>query len=203
MIITFPSGLYVSILSWGLKTNDITYRSSFGAQSVKASAPMWVATVELDKINENLTGQYQALILKLRGSQNQLAMWNFARPEPLGTMRGTLTMNASHSAGDTTLNITGGVGQANKTLKAGDLLGFGTGTTQHLVMVVDDATANGSGVISVTIEPPLRDDFSSSTAVEWDKPKALFRLNSDSQTWTYESVFAQGFSLDLIEDVRI
>jgi hypothetical protein len=201
-VITFPDGLYVSKFSFGLANNDVTYRSAFGAQSVKASAPMWSASIELDMINENLTGAYQALVMKLRGAQNQLAVWNFARPEPVGTMRGSMTLSGSHAAGAVVLSIDAGAGEAAKTLKAGDLVGFGSGTNQHLVMIVEDATANGSGVISVNIEPPLRNTFSNGTAVTWDKPKALFRLENDKVSWSYESVFASGFALDLLEDVR-
>lgn len=201
-VITFPTELYVRSFSLSIKHNEVTYRSPFGVQSIKTSAPQWKVGVELDRINENLAGQYKSLVMKLRGTQNQLELWNIPRPVPIGTMRGTMVLSGAHAAGDTTLVIDAGVGEAGETLKAGDMLGFGTTVETHLVMVVDDATANGSGVITVNIEPPLRNGFADATPVVWNYPKTLFRLEGNEVTWSSNSVFTEGFALDLIEDVR-
>jgi len=67
---------------------------------------------------------------------------------------------------------------------------------------MDDATADGSGLIAVNIQPPLRNAFSSSAAVTWDKPKALFRRKSNTLGWNYAPVAVSGFSMDFIEDWR-
>jgi hypothetical protein len=69
-------------------------------------------------------------------------------------------------------------------------------------MVTADATSDGSGVISVTIEPSLRNSHLIAAAVTWNKPTILFRRKQSQATWDYKNVLASGFSLDLIEDVR-
>ncbi len=200
-VIAFPATLKIRSLTWSQIRLDSAFTSAFGSQGVEIAAPLWGAALEAEPMNEISSGAWQALLMQLRGQTNQLTLWNIARPVPLGTMRGTMTLNIAAAQGDTTLSIIAAT-QAATTLKAGDLLGLGSGTTQQVVMVMADATANGSGVISVTIEPPLRNGHLIAAAVTWDKPTVLFRRKQSQASWDYQTTFASGFSLDLVEDVR-
>lgn len=201
-IITFPSTLKAAKMSWGEKRNDLEFRSQFGAQAVELMGPQWTVSLEPPTLREADSGAWKSLLMRLRGRTNQLALWDFARPAPRGTMRGTMTLNAGAAQGATSLAIVA-AGEAGKTLVEGDLLGLGSGATQQVVMVVADATANGSGVIAVTIEPPLRNAFSGGAAVTWDKPKALFRRSTSASNWDYApGLLATGFGIALIEDWR-
>lgn len=200
-IIALPAGIVAAKMSWGQRRNDMEFRSQFGAQTNELSAPVWMVTLEPPMTRESESGAWKALLMLLRGRTNQVELWDFARPAPRGTMRGTMTLNSSAAQGDVSLSIVA-AGQAAKTLLAGDQIGLGSGTTQQVVMVVADATSNGSGIISVTVEPPLRNAFAAGAAVTWDKPKALFRRNSSAVKWDYSRSFASGFGLELIEDWR-
>lgn len=202
MIITFPATLKVARSSWGQQRNDVAFRSGFGAQSVELSSSLWVVMLEATPGLESNGGGWQALGMQLRGQTNQLALWNHARPTPRGSMRGTMTLNSSAAQGATTLSIIAS-GQGSKTLLQGDFLGLGSGLTQQVVMVVADATSNGSGIISVTVEPALRNAFSLGEAVTWDRPKALFRRVDSKFGWQNYGAVVEGFTLDLIEDWRI
>jgi hypothetical protein len=88
------------------------------------------------------------------------------------------------------------VGQAGTTLLAGDLLGVGG----LLLMVAADATANGSGVITVTLANRLRTAQSISAAVTWNQPTAPMRLLQNSGV-QYQPGFAGGISLDFAEAI--
>lgn len=171
--------------------------------------PRWqVALRSVDAFSLAEAGVYEAMLLQLRGGINHLALYDFVRSAPQGTMRGTLTLNGAHVAGQGTavlpLSVTGGAGQASTTLKMGDWLQIGSSGSpgaSQLVKVVADATANGSGVIALTVEPPLRTAFSSGAAVTWDKPVAYYKQTGKPQ-WSYRpnKVFKQsGFALDLLE----
>gem|GEM_PF-682160 len=165
--------------------------------------PRWqVSLRSVDAFSLVDAGVYEAMLLQLRGGVNHLALYDFIRSAPQGSMRGTLTLNGAHSAGATSVSVTGGVGQASTTLRAGDWLQIGTGLgTSQLVKVMADATANGSGVIALTVEPPLRTAFSSGAAVTWDKPLAYYKQTGKPQ-WSYRPnrIFKQGgFALDLLE----
>jgi hypothetical protein len=206
-IITMPSALRVELAGGfviGQRRFDVENDSDANgnAQSRLFSPPKWTiamrspAGLEVDDAVE-----WEAMLLQLRGRINHLAAWDRGRPAPRGTMRGTLSLSAGVAAGATTLSITGGAGQANTTLKKGDWLGLGTGVgTSQLVKVMSNAQANGSGVISVVIEPPTRAAFSVSTAVAWDKPVAYFKATTSDTSWGYHSQNAQtGFAFDGVE----
>ena len=196
-IIQVPAGLSVAAQSWAQQRNDFEFRSAFGAQALEASAPLWLSAIMATPKRPEL---WQALMLQLRGKTNQLALWNMGRPQPKGTMRGTMTLGTT-AQGATALTINA-AGQAGKTLLAGDYLGVGAGLTQQVVMVVADATASGAGVVSVVTEPALRNAFASGAGVTWYRPCALFRRKDSTSKWDYEPGVIKGMSLDLIEDWR-
>lgn len=201
-VITLPSSFRIATLGWEQIRNDMEFRSIFGAQVLEASPPLWATMITATTYKESDAGAWQALLMQLRGKTNQLAVFNSGRSTPLGTMRGTMTLNSSAAQGATTLSIVAS-GENSKTLLQGDYLGLGSGTTQQVVMVVTDATSNGSGVISVTIEPPLRNAHSSAAAVTWNSPTALFRCREAPAKWEYSpGMIVDGFALNLIEDVR-
>lgn len=91
---------------------------------------------------------------------------------------------------------------ADATLLAGDWLQIGSGVGSHFCMVTADATATDNGAMTVTVEPPLRKSFTSSTAVTWDKPKAHYKQRPDSLSWSGAagSAMVGGFAFDLMED---
>lgn len=197
-VITFPTALEAAVrLTWGRASSDIRSRSVFGSQTVAVAPSRWTASLAPTPKYEADAGALQAFILSLDGEVNQLAMWNLARPAPLGTMRGTMTFSGAHAQGATTLVIAA-TGQNGTTLKQGDWLGFGSGTTQQLVMVMADASADASG-ITVSIKSPLRNAFANGAAITWDKPKALFAQAQAKATWDYSAGIVSGFALDLIE----
>jgi hypothetical protein len=149
---------------------------------------------------------WEVMLLQLRGRINHLAAYDPARPAPRGTMRGTMTLSGSHTAGATSVVVTAGAGQASTTLLSGDWLQIGSGLTGQLVKVVADATANGSGVITLTTEPPLRTGYAGATAVTWDKARGHYKNTSDESRWQYLNGQGRGmvqalagFSIDLLE----
>lgn len=203
-VITLTDSMVLAIerMSWGQERNDVASRSVFGAQTLEVAAPVWLVDLAVARQYDLDAGDWKSLLLRLRGQTNQLELWNIVRPAPLGSMRGSMTLSGAHAKGATTLQVTAGAGQAGGTLKTGDYLGLGSGLTQQVVMATADAMANGSGLISVSVEPPLRTAFAGASAVAWDKPKALFRRASGNASWDYASTLASGFALSLREDWR-
>lgn len=201
-VITLPDALHAARIVWSQQRRDLGFSSLFGSQGVEVSGPKWGASLVAPAQNDDQVGAWQALLLRLGGKTNQLALWNQVRPAPRGTMRGAMTLSVAAVQGAASLSIVA-TGQAGTTLKQGDYLGLGSGTTQHLVLVLDDATADGSGVIAVNINPPLRNAFVLGTTVTWDKPKALFRASASRVDWEYTGGMAVKVGvLDLVEDWR-
>lgn len=201
-VITLPDELKSARVMWSHQRRDLGFSSPFGSQAVEISGPKWGASLTAPVMNDDQVGAWQALLLRLGGKTNQLALWNQVRPAPRGTMRGTMLLSAAAAQGATTLSISA-AGEAGKTLLQGDYLGIGSGSQQHLLFMLDNATADGSGVILANIHPPLRNAFVLGTAVVWDKPKALFRAAASRVEWEYPRGNSVKVGvLDLVEDWR-
>lgn len=89
-----------------------------------------------------------------------------------------------------------------KTLLKGDYIGFGSGVTQQVVMVISDAISTSQGSITFSVQPPLRNAFTASSPVVWDKPKVLFRQQETDCSWDYDSTLSSGYKMSLLEDPR-
>jgi hypothetical protein len=200
-IITYP-GYRIASFRWNKANQAIVNRSPFGSQSVDAASPLWEASMTGVSESRSMASQISQFLESFEGYRNQVALWNFLQPAPLGTMRGTMTLSADAAQGATSLSITAGAGQAGKTLLKGDLIGFGSGLTQQVVRLTADATADGTGLIAVSIGTPLRNAFLAGAAVTWDKPKALFRQKTLNEGIDVSADGAQPWTLSLIEDVR-
>lgn len=205
-VITLPTGLAIAKrgVRWGQRRFDVIggNDATGNIQDRLGAPPRWSLSLRApDAITAAEAQVWRAMLLQLRGRVNYLLAWNPAQVAPRGTMRGTMTLNASASAGATSVVITAGAGEASKTILSGSPLTIGSGLgTSQLVHTVSDATANGSGVITVTVEPPLRMGFSSATAVTWDKAAAYFKTVNDATAWDhYDGALHQDFALDLLE----
>lgn len=202
-IIAMPTGLRIAEVSIGQARYDMVEMSDASGHAAARlfGPPRWrVSMRSAPALLLAQAAQWEAMLLQLRGGVNHLSVYDPVRQVPQGTMRGTLTVSGAHSAGAVAVTVTGGAGQASTTLKAGDWLQIGTGLgTSQLVKVMADATANGSGVISLTVEPPLRTGFSGGTAVTWNRPLAYYK-QGDAPMWTYgPGQTSGGYAVDLLE----
>lgn len=203
-IITLPTTLLAGTFTIGQKRYDLDEISdpSGNVASRLLGPPRWRLSMSSpDKASEARSKVWQVMLMQLRGKVNHLAAWDIARPAPLGTMRGSLTLSATAAAGATSISVTGGAGQAGTTMLAPDWLQLGSGLGSQTVMVMADATANGSGVIVLTIEPPLRVGFTSGTVVTWDKPLVHYKMISEPANWQYDAgwLTKSGYALDFLE----
>lgn len=199
-ILSLPVNLPISKQTWGIKRYDVTQDESNGGRSSEVRSPEWVSTISVPSSLEISSGSWIAFIMRLRGRVNQVALPNLARPIPRGTMRGSMTLSTGVFRGDTTLPIIS-AGEASKTLLKGDYLGIGSGSTQQLIVVTEDAISDGSGNITVNIFPAIRNDFLISEPITWDTPKALFRINDKENIWSYDDISINDLTLNLIESV--
>lgn len=193
----------IGTMSWGIRRADVATESVFGSQIVEISGPRWLCDFTIPPRSELDAGVWKALLLRLKGRNNLLELWDVRRPAPKGTMRGAMTLKANAAAGAESIQISAGVGQANTTLREGDWLQIGTGATQHLLMVTEPATADGLGDITVNIGHPLRNAFALGSAVTWDRAKGLFRMTENEKRWDYAPGVVNGFGMSLVEDWRV
>ena len=105
-----------------------------------------------------------AFIMKQRSKQENFTVTFPSYLNAQGNETGTLLVNGSHSATDTTIAIDGFAGDGSGRLKAGDFIKF---AHDKVYMLVEDATSS-SNASTVTIEPPLREALTDNSSVTYD-----------------------------------
>ena len=182
------------MLDWSLVPNTQTFQSplSGSVQTVEMPGARWKAAFTMDNLTEADSALLQAFLVKLRGRAGRFTLHNFARYEPRGTQRGTPLVKGAAQTGNT-LIIDGCTVAA--TLLAGDYFAVNS----ELKMVVEDATANGSGEMTLTIEPPLRSSPADNAAITLLQPTAVFMLSNDELKWNTQPGRLSSFSVDCIE----
>ena len=118
-----------------------------------------------------------AFMMKQRNRKENFTVTFPSYLDAQGNETGTLLVNGSHSATDTTIAIDGFASDGAGRLKAGDFIKF---AHDKVYMVVEDATSS-SNASTVTIEPPLREALTDNSSVTYDSVPFNVHLTSDVQ----------------------
>ena len=143
-----------------------------------------------------------AFIMKQRNRKEDFTITMPSYLNAQGNETGTLLVNGSHSASDTTIAIDGFAGDGAGRLKAGDLLKF---AHDKVYMVVEDVTSSSNSA-TVTIEPPLRTALADDSGVTYDSDPFKVHLTSDVQEFATSQNDADGnllftYEFDVIESL--
>lgn len=156
----------------------------------------WRAQIDLAPGTDIPTGlSIEAFFDRLKGAANRIILSNLRVKANFGTMRGTPVLTSAVAQFANILPITT---TAGATAQPGDMLSCGG----QLFRVMAQATADGSGHMSVEVAPRARAvSIASGTAVVWNQPTALFRLSSQGPAvdWLPGSYVAP--SIELREDL--
>ena len=182
------------VLDWSLQPNTQSFQSplSGAVQTVELPGARWKASFLMENLTEADSALLQAFLVRLRGRAGRFYLYNFARDKPRGTQGGTPLVKGAGQSG-TTLIIDGCT--VGATLLAGDYFEV----NGELKMVVASATANGSGEMTLTIEPPLRASPADNATVTLIQPKAVFMLAGDEAKWSTQPGKFSSFPIDCIE----
>ena len=118
-----------------------------------------------------------AFMMKQRNRKENFTVTFPSFLDAQGNETGTLLVNGSHTATDTTIAIDGFASDGAGRLKAGDFIKF---AHDKVYMVVEDATSS-SNASTVTIEPPLREALTHNSSVTYDSVPFNVHLTSDVQ----------------------
>ena len=126
----------------------------------------------------DIYGELMAFIIKQRSGKENFTIIPPEVEDARGVETGTLAVNGSHTAGDTTIAIDGFAADTANRLRVGDFIKFNGHTKVY--MVVADVTSS-SGAATVTIEPPLVSSLSDDEAVTYDNVPFTVHLTNDIQ----------------------
>ena len=137
-----------------------------------------------------------AFITKQRGQKETFTVIPPTISDALGSETTTISVNGSHSAGDTTIAIDGFNADSAGSLKAGDFLKFASHTKVY--QVVSDVTPS-SNAATVTIEPPLLEALTNDSTVTYDAVPFTVYLTSSVQSYSMGINNLYNYEFDVCE----
>jgi hypothetical protein len=196
--LTFPvlSRNGPSSLSWRKLSNSQAFESPLtkSVQTVELPGARWACTASWENLQTTDANKLRAFLAKLRGTAGRFYLGNLGQPYPFGNAAGTPLVKGAAQTGSSL--ITDGW-TPTTTLLAGDYIGFNAGA--ELRMIVADATADGSGNMTLTLDAPLRVSPADNSAIVITAPTCIMRLAGDDIEWPYHPGKISTFTLDAVE----
>ena len=143
-----------------------------------------------------------AFMVKQRSRKENFTITLPTSLDSQGNETGTLLVNGSHTAGDTTIAIDAFAGDGAGRLKAGDFIKF---AHDKVYMIIDDVTSS-SNAATVTIEPPLRTALADNSAVTYKSIPVTVHMTNDVQEFQTNSNDKDGnllfkYEIDVIDSL--
>ena len=162
----------------------------------------WLFTLSYPQLKRSDFAPVLAFIIKQRNSKEDFTVTFPSYLNALGNETGTVRVNGSHSAGDTTIAMDGFAGDGAGRFKAGDFIKF---AHSKVYMVVEDVTSS-SNAATVTIEPPLTTTLSNDEAVTYDDVPFTVFLKNDIQEFNSQNITSNGellfnYEIDVEESI--
>jgi len=166
------------------------------AQQVQLNqGQMWTISVDFPPMDEHSARDWLSTLLSLRGQYGTFLYGNPRMKQPRGNWGSTPVINGDSQTGQ---ELAVGSLPANAIIRAGDFFQIGDGSTSRLYTVTQDATADGSGEVTLDIWPRLRTATTNGSAIIASSPRGVFRLAAPSVSLQFEP-FRYGLSLQFIE----
>lgn len=193
---------------FGLVSNtqsDLTSPIKQSSQLLELPGARWRASYRLPPMGRAQAAAWCAFLVALRGRAGQLYGFDPDARSPRGSARlkapGTLSvLGGSPSQSGASLAIAGAAPLEPGVLLAGDYLAYDVGVGRQLHMVSADApAADGGGVVTAAIEPPIRVPPAGGAALILSDASCVMRLVEDEVGWDASRISRFGISFDVVE----
>lgn len=187
---------------WKLKRAVAVSESPFtGAQQVhQYDYALWQAVITLPPMKRDQAAEWQALFMRLHGRAGTFLLGDPDAKLPRGTITGSASVRGDYSVGAHEIEIQTQVLGGSDVFKIGDYIQINEGGSAKLHMIVStNGMTDGNGAITVDIEPTLKTTVQAGTAVIYDNPKGLFRMDVSTLGWDADHVSRYGFSFSCTE----
>ena len=161
---------------------------TYKQQIISHGGQKWEASVTIPSVHRDKAAQWKAMLVGLKGQTGTFLLGDPDYVTPQGTVSSCVLTG---SAGDDSANVV-----MTGTLKAGDYIQLGSGSSAKLHQVLLDQDGDGT----LEIWPSLRSDYTSST-VTFNSPKGVFRLSTNVTSWSINNASTYGISFEAVEAV--
>jgi hypothetical protein len=173
---------------------------TFSQQVHTYPGQVWSATVTIPPLRKDFVEPWVAFLLALRGQTGTFLLGDPNNVTPRGVATGTpLVKGAAQTGG--TLEIDGATVSTTGWLKAGDYIQLGAASSATLHKVLLDADSDASGNVTLEIWPYMRTAPADNAAVTVSNCKGVFRLATNTQSWSINESSAYGLQFDAMEAV--
>ena len=161
---------------------------TYKQQVISHGGQKWEASVNIPSVHRDKAAEWKAMLVGLKGQTGTFLLGDPDYATPQGTVSSCVLTG---DAGDdnATVVMTG-------TLKAGDYIQLGGGSSAKLHQVLLDQDGDGT----IQIWPSLRSTYSSAT-VTFNSPKGVFRLATNMTSWSINNASIYGISFEAVEAV--
>lgn len=140
-------------------------------------AHRWSIALSWQPMPREVFMQFYAFLMALRGSNDTFTCTLAGHTAPQGSWAGTPVVNGASQTGRS-VSMRGFTASAANVAKAGDLIKFAGHTKVY--MVTADASADGSGIAAVSIEPALLESPADAEAITYSNVPFTVALASDT-----------------------
>lgn len=161
---------------------------TYKQQTIAHQGQQWQASVRIPSVHRDKAAEWKAMLVGLRGPLGTFLLGDPDYVTPRGTVSSCVV---SGNAGEDYAQVT-----MTGTLKAGDYIQLGAGSSAKLYQVLLDQ--NGDGVIEIW--PSLRTNHNNTTAI-FNSPKGVFRLAQNMTSWSINNASVYGISFEAVEVV--
>jgi hypothetical protein len=159
---------------------------TYKQQVISHGGQKWEAAVNIPSVHRDKAAEWKAMLVGLKGQVGTFLLGDPDYATPQGTVSScTLTGDV----GDEAVNVV-----MTGTLKAGDYIQLGAGSSAKLHQVLLDQDGDGG----LEIWPSLRADYTDAT-VTFDNPKGVFRLGTNITSWSINNASVYGISFEAVE----
>lgn len=122
------------------------------------------------------------------------------RSIPRGVLSGVVEVEGDHAYGSTLIALSTQLISVNNAVKAGDCFSFGSHSKVYTVL--NDASTDSTGLVTVRLTLPLLKNIANNNAVVYDNVPFIMRQMEDVQSFEIDAVsLSTTFVLDLEEDI--
>jgi len=161
---------------------------TYKQQIISHGGQKWEAAVTIPSVHRDKAAQWKAMLVGLKGQTGTFLLGDPDYATPQGTVS-SCVLSGSAGSETATVVMTG-------TLKAGDYIQLGSGSSAKLHQVLLDQDGDGT----LELWPSLRSDCTSST-VTFNSPKGVFRLSTNVTSWSINNASTYGISFEAVEAV--
>jgi hypothetical protein len=175
---TFPTVGFTTLDFQSNNNSKITTSMSGRTQRIKTGAQYWSFKLQSPPLSRaDFFAQYSFVVQQ----EGQVGSFTIVPPvisSTRGTASGTVTVNATVAAGQSTCNSTGGTG----TLKKGDLIKFSN--HDKVYMLTEDVNLDGSTVDTLNFYPALTTGITNTSTVTYSSVPFTVYFDSDNLSYS-------------------